>query len=246
MSDRHNWFPHHKPNHTAKIRLFCLPYAGGRAAAFYSWAKLLPPDIDVFPVELPGHGFRVGERPFTRISALVQELTNAIQPYLDLPIALFGHSLGSVIGFELAHALWSEYQISPSHLLISACRAPQSPKNLTVTYDQPDDEFLRNIRRLDGTPQEIFQEPEIVAFILPILRADFEMYNTYNYMPRPSLPCPITVFGGLQDKSTPQEYLAGWQEHTSGNFVRHMFPGGHFFLNTAEPVLLSLIARTLV
>ncbi|MCI0574925.1 MAG: alpha/beta fold hydrolase [Chloroflexi bacterium] len=245
MNRRDLWVPHYKPNPGAQIRLFCFPYAGGRAAAFYPWAESLPQAVELIPIELPGHGVRVREQPARRLLPLVEELAGAIQPYLDRPFAFFGHSLGALICYELAHYLYSRQQLCPLYLFVSACRAPQCAKNEAITHTMPDGEFLEKIRFLEGTPPEIFEIPELVELMLPILRADFEMYHTYLYEPKPPLPCPMAVFGGLEDIPMSPEHLEGWREHTAVSFISRMFPGGHFFLHTAEPTVLRMITYTL-
>lgn len=228
------------------MRLFCFPYASGRALIYRSWLNSFPIHIEVVPVELPGRGTRISEPLFRRLSPLLSSLTAAMEPYLDRPFALFGHSLGGLLGFELARTLLEQRNLRPEHLFISGCRAPQMPSAVSDTYNLPHDEFIERIRHLDGTPAEVLETPELLELLLPILRADFELYDTYQFESLPLLTCPISAFGGLKDIIVSPEQLDGWKVHTTGPFNRRMFPGGHFYIHTDEIPLLSMIVQTLV
>ncbi len=239
------WFARAKPNPQVRLRLFCFPYAGGNAHAFRRWQQQLPPGVEVLAAHLPGRGSRTRERPHTSITALVEELGRAVRPYLDLPFAFFGHSMGAVIGFELARLLRREGAIVPAHLFVSGRRAPQIPETDPPTYNLPDAELIEEVRRLNGTPPEVLEHPELVELMLPLLRADFQMIETYRYVDEPPLDCPVSAFGGLQDSEVTREHLDAWREQTTSGFVRRMFDGDHFFLHRAEQALLTTIAGEL-
>lgn len=226
-------------------RLFCFPYAGGAASIYRDWGDRLPSSIEVHSVQLPGHGNRVSEPLFKRVKPLVEATAEALMPYLEGSFAFFGHSMGSIIAFELAHKLRRENKPGPSHLFLSGRPAPHRTKKEPPTYDLPEPEFIEELRRMQGTPNEILRHPGLMEVFSPILRADLEICQTYEYEPRPPLECPITAFGGLQDEEVSREALEGWRDSTTSSFAVRMFPGNHFFLHTSAPVLLRMIAQEL-
>ncbi|HEV7906270.1 MAG TPA: alpha/beta fold hydrolase [Pyrinomonadaceae bacterium] len=223
--------------------MFCFPYAGGAASVYRNWAKHLPSSIEVCPVQLPGRGSRMGEPFFRRIEPLVEAAAEALLPYFDRPFAFFGHSMGAIISFELARLLRREHKLLVTKLFLSARPAPHLPDDEPTTYNLPEPEFREELRRLKGTPQEVLEHPDLMALMSPMLRADFEVCQTYEYVPEPPLKCPITVFGGLQDEEVSREQLDAWRAHTDASFALRMFPGDHFFLHASAPMLLRLIAQ---
>jgi surfactin synthase thioesterase subunit len=225
------------------LRLFCLPYAGGGANIFRSWSNLLPSLIEVCPIQLPGRGGRWLESPFTNVSLLAQAIARELVPYLDKPFALFGHSMGAIIGFELAHQLRNEQIIEPVHLFVSGCRAPQIPSSEQPSFDLPEVEFLNKLRGLGGSSDGVLDDPKFTKLLLPLLRADFEMIQTYRYSRQEPLACPITALGGLQDHVVKHEELKAWREQTTGVFSLRLFPGNHFFIHTAQVLLLETLSR---
>jgi len=237
------WLAYHKPNPLATVRLFCFPYAGGGAVIYRHWAESLPPEVAVCPVQLTGRGNRSREAPLTRMMPLVELIAQGIESFLDKPFAFFGHSMGATISFELARLLRKRGAPEPRHLFISGRCAPQSPDVETPIYDLPDENFLESIGRLNGTPKEALENLELMQFILPMLRADFEIIQTYKYEGGLPLSCPITVFGGSQDTEVSGMDLEAWGELTTGPFSLQIFPGDHFFLNTHQPDLLRAIVR---
>lgn len=239
------WLSGYKPNPRAALRLLCFPYAGGAANIFHAWSQSLPSSVEVCPVQLPGRGNRLTEPPFTGLEPLVETAARELLPYFDKPFAFFGHSMGAIISFELAHRLRLEQRNEPVHLFVSGRHAPQIPETETPTYNLPDKDFLDELRRLKGTPAEVLEHEELMQLMLPLLRADFELIQTYKYAPRPPLDCPITAFGGMADTEVPRECLEAWSAMTTGAFKLRMLPGDHFFLNTARPLLLQTLARDL-
>jgi medium-chain acyl-[acyl-carrier-protein] hydrolase len=238
------WITYRKPNPQAKLRLFCFPYAGGGAAVFRSWVDRMPHTIEVCPVQLPGRETRLAESPFNRLSTLVEAAAQALLPYLDKPFAFFGHSMGALISFELARQLRRQHGPQPVHLFVSARLPPQIPDKSPRTYDLPEAEFINELRSLDGTPKEVLEHPELMGLMLPMLRADFAVCQTYNYVYEPPLNCPLTVFGGLQDE-TDRESLEPWREQTIASFSLRMLPGDHFFLHAARSQLIRVISQEL-
>lgn len=237
------WLLRPGPNPRAALRLFCFPYAGGSANIFHSWPQGLPASVEVCAVQLPGRGSRLLETPFTNLNQLVRAAAEALLPHLSEPFALFGHSMGARICFEFTRHLEKEHGIKPTHLFVSGCRAPQIPDTEPPIYDLPEPEFLEELRELSGTPQEVLDHPELMQLMLPLLRADFEVAQTYS-CPSVDEPLdrPVTVFGGLQDEDITREHLEAWRALTSGPFSLYMFPGDHFFINTSRSLLLRRLA----
>ena len=240
------WIVCPRPNPRASLRLFCFPYSGAGAQIFYPWANTLPPTIELCPVQLPGRGNRLAEPPFTRLVSLIRALAPAILPYLDKPFAFFGHSLGALVSFELARHLCRQRGPSPLHLFVSGHNAPQVPDSEPPIHLLPDAAFVEKLRHLNGMSKEILENTELMQLLLPVLRADFAICETYSYEAGEPLDCPISAFGGLRDEYVSRETLEAWREQTSASFSLRMFPGDHFYLNQDRPLLLRTLARELI
>ncbi|MFG6101389.1 alpha/beta fold hydrolase [Leptothoe sp. EHU-05/26/07-4] len=242
MSEK--WMVRFHPRDHPKLRLLCFPHAGGSARVFYKWSELLPPTVEVCALELPGRGKRLFEAPFTSIDLLLPILGPEILPFLDIPFACFGHSLGARIAFEFCRWLREIGQLTPQHFWAAAARAPHLPPNTSPIHNLPDSEFIAELRRYSGTPEEVFNTPELMKLVLPALKADFSLLETYRYRPSARLDCPITCFLGQQDDTAIQVDVAAWQQHTD-TFNLESLPGDHFF--THNPLfpkrLLSKLAR---
>jgi surfactin synthase thioesterase subunit len=232
------------------MRLFCLPYAGGSALRVYhEWPALFPDGdgIDVRPLELPGRGSRMAESPCTSVDALVDDLVPTVLSALDSgPYALFGHSLGGLLAFELARRLEHVHRRPPAHLLVSAFEAPDPPPEPDRDHLLPDPEFRARLRELVGTPEEVLANDDLMEILIPVLRADFTVSNTYRFAsPWLTLSCPLTVFGGLDDPEAPPPTLRAWQHRTTGAFRLRLLPGDHFFLNTERAALIEAVRAAL-
>lgn len=237
------WRP--QPVHNPSLRLFCFPFACGGGLTFRTWPDELPMAIETNAIQLPGREGRIQTPPFTRMKPLIEALEEALLPNLDVPFAFFGHSMGAVVAFELARKLRAARGLHPKHLFVSARRAPHLPSSRDPVHNQPTQELVRTLRRMGGTPEQVFNEPELMALFLKIARADFELLETYTFTPGEPLECPISVFHGLQDQEVTEDEAKTWREHTSGAFSQRTLPGGHFFLNTARRPLLRAIAQDL-
>jgi medium-chain acyl-[acyl-carrier-protein] hydrolase len=240
-----SWIPGRKPSPETRLRLFCFPYAGGSASMFRIWPNALPADVEACPIQLPGRGTRLMERPFTALSSLIEVLAQALSSLLDKPFAIFGHSLGALVGFELARQVRRQYGVSPARLFVSAGCAPQIPRRGSPIHTLPAKEFLAEVRRLNGIPKAVLEHEELLEIVIPLLRADFALYETYVYSAEPPLNCPISAFGGLQDSKVTRSDLEAWRDQTPAAFSMRMLPGDHFFLNTTQPLLLQMLSQEL-
>ena len=228
------WFEHLSRTKTPSLRVFCTPYAGGSADIYRLWQRWFPQQIDICLVHLPGRGRRVKEQPFTQLTPLVKAIAANIDGEIKVPYVLYGHSMGGLISFELGRELLAKHRNSPAHIFVSGCRAPQWPRTELPTFDLPHDKFIDALKRLNGTPREVLDDPELMNVFIDILRADFEIVDTYEYRPKERLSCPITVYGGLQDEEVPLESCRAWQEQTSASCKVQMFEGDHFFIRDPE------------
>jgi len=228
-----------------RVRLLCIPYAGGGPRIYQSWVDLLPAGVDLWAVEPPGRGNRIGEPPFATLDLLVEELLAALAPDLDVPLAVFGHSMGALIGFELACALRRHDLPQPAEVFVSGHQAPQLPPVEPPTRGLSDPDFMERLRRLGGTPEEALEHSELMDVFLPLLRADFEAVEAYEHRAEPPLSSGITAFGGRSDQLVGKEQLEAWRVHTVGYFAVHLLAGGHFFLQHSASSLLALMADRL-
>jgi len=229
-----------------RLRLFCLPYAGGAASAYRAWADGLSPEVEVCPVQLPGRGSRFREPPFRRLEDLLPALADGIAPLLDRPFSLFGHSMGAVVAFELARELRRRGAPAPVLLAVSGHQAPPRPEVEPPFSHLPDAAFLEELRRrYDGIPPEVLAEEELLQLLLPVLRADIQVLETYAYAGEPPLDCPLSCFGGEDDPHVSLADLEAWSDETSGRLQVRTFPGGHFFVESARSDVLRALGEDL-
>ncbi len=240
------WIVRPKPNPQAFLRLFCFPYAGGGASVFRAWPDDLPAGVEVCSVQLPGRESRLKEPLFTRLPPLVQTLARVLRSYMNMPFAFFGHSVGTLVSFELARELRRQSAPGPLYLFVAGRWAPQIPDPDPPIHQLPEPEFREELRRFNGTPELVLQHNELMSLLLPTLRADFEINETYAYTADEPLDCPIFAFGGLQDVKVSQEGLAAWRAHTRSNFKLRLFPGDHFFLHSARTLVLQALSQDLI
>jgi len=227
------------------MRLVCFPYAGGGVPVFRDWPDGLP-NVEVWVAHLPGRGSRLREAPLTRMLPLVQALARHWPAGSDKPFAFWGHSLGARIAFELVRSLRRQSRPLPAHLLVSACPAPQLPPATPAIHTMPKAAFLAELRRRNGIPEEVAAQPELMELLLPMLRADFAVYETAVYCSEPPLNIPVSAFGGREDPLVSGDSLEAWSQQTSGPFQMSLFAGDHFYLRTVEQQLLQQIGRILV
>ncbi len=240
-----SWVTRPKPNPRAQFRLFCLPYAGSGASIFRTWPDKMPQGVEVCPIQLPGRENRLREAPFTQLSSLVQELARALLPYMDKPFAIFGHSMGALICFELSRHLRRAYEIRPLHLFVSGACAPHVQDLAQPAYMLPDADFLAKLRCFNGLPEDVADNVELMELLLPLLRADFTLCGTYVYSPEEPLDCSISAWGGNQDGEVLHEHLAAWRNHTQLNFSLRTFPGNHLFIQSAQSLVMQALSLEL-
>ncbi len=237
------WFRISKPNPSARLRLFCFPHAGGTASLYRLWSQYLSADIEICAVQLPGRENRIHEPPFTEVGDLTQQLMPHIRLYLAKPFAFFGHSMGTIIAYELAQQLHHQTGQTPTNLLVSGRRAPFLPDLQTPLHTITSDEALLKEmqRRYNHTPSALFEDAELRALFMPLLRADFKLIETYQYLAREPLSCPVVAFGGQDDHNVTQAELMAWQQMTHCDFDLHVLPGGHFYLEQQIQPLLAIV-----
>jgi medium-chain acyl-[acyl-carrier-protein] hydrolase len=226
------WIAYRRPLAHPRLRLFCFPYGGGSAAIYRDWAGHLPAGVELCPVQLPGRERRLAEPPHERVEPLAAELAGALRPLMDVPFAFFGHSMGAVIGYELARELRRTGGPAPAALLLSGRRAPQVPPREPPIHALPDAEFTAEIQRLGGTPAEVLREPEIMEIFLPLLRADITLCerHTGEFRPGAPLDVPFFLYGGDADPDVTPGDVRAWGELTTAPAAVRIFPGDHFFL----------------
>lgn len=240
-----SWFWTPRPRPDAAIRLFCFPYAGAGASAFRRWPAALGAGVEMRAVQLPGRESRIAEPPEVDppelASALAKQLAGA-EPGRRR-YALFGHSMGGRLAFEVVRALRELAAPLPERLYVSGCRPPDiAGAGILDGLSKLDDGALVDRLRADGhLPAAVAAEPELLELLLPVFRADFGWLDGYRFRPQPPLPVPVTGFAGSDDRAVPAAQMPGWQRHTSAGYRQHTLPGGHFFLHERLADLAAVI-----
>lgn len=240
------WLYWPAPRARCRMRLFCFPHAGGSPLAFRRWPAGLPADVEVAAIRLPGRDVRIKEAPLSAWEPLLAAVEEALVPYLDRPFALFGHSLGASIAYEITRRLAAHGRAMPAHLLVSGRRAPHVPARSAPIHGLPRDRFFEQLRLLHGTPAEVLANQEIMDLVEPMLRADIRLAEIWTPATLEPLPLPITGFCGTEDVLAPPPDVQAWAQHTTRAFAAHVYPGHHFFVQTSEAALLRAVARILL
>lgn len=234
------WVSCSKPNSQSRIRFFCFPYAGAGSSLFNIWSTWLLPGVELYLVNLPGRDARIREDLYRQLKPLIEPLTQGLLPHLDKPFVFFGHSMGSLLCFEVARELRRRGLPQPLHLFVSGRQPPHMPDTRPNLHTLPQDEFLVTTQELYGAlPEIILQDSELVDLFLSIMRADITMIETYTYAHESAFDFPITVYGGLHDVSVDEARLAAWEHQTAAAFKLKMFPGEHFFVQTERSAVLK-------
>ena len=227
------------------LRLFCFHHAGGNSGVFKDWKSTLPREVDVVALDLPGRGRYQHESPRRRMVEFVEELGCRVSRSLDIPVALFGHSMGALVAFEVAHFIRAKQCATLAHLFVAGCPAPQCLPVRCPSSKTSSEELIDELRKMRGTPMAVLDSPELMEIILPTLRADFEVLETYICHSRPRLDCPIRVYGGIDDRERPADSLSGWEEQSSISCSIQMFPGDHFFTLSHRAQFLKVLSHDL-
>lgn len=233
-----------RPQPHAQLRLVCFAHAGGGPQLFRHWADLLSFEVEVWTVTLPGRGSRLREQPVTEWKPLLAELSATISAQISGPIAIFGHSLGALLAFEVARCLTAA-GIEPAQLVVSGRPGPAVSLPLTLPAD---DLVLMKLvdERYGGVPEEVLAVPELVEHFAPILRSDLGLVTGYDYHRDPVLSCPIAALAGIEDSDITVQSLAEWGQETTGDFVSQRFPGGHFYLTEQTSNVLETLRELLI
>lgn len=252
MSPRNNDLIRPCPPSNSHATLFCLHHAGGGGAGFRRWSGWMSSGIQVAPVVLPGREGLSLVPPFTAFRTAVERIAEAMEPATERPYALFGHSLGAVLAFEIACFLEQKGLQGPRCVVVSGRRAPHLPdehhtdpdgSSPSVPSSQlPDAEFSELLRSMGGTPREILGNPEMLAFLLPVIRADFRLAEDYKWDGRAKCRCPLLVLGGTEDTYASLDELNAWAKHTAAETSVLRFDGGHFFISSQEAEVCRAIS----
>jgi len=236
--------PQARPGH--RMRLLCLPHAGVGPSVYWPWARALPGTIEVWAVHLPGREGRLREAPLSSLSSVLDGVVPALRPYLDAPWAIYGHSMGALLAFELARRLRREAGLKPVRLVVSGRRAPHRLDSRPHISHLSDAAFLAEMqRRYNGIPTEVLRHPDLMQLLLPALRADLTALETHTHIEDVPLDCPISAWGGLADPDISLADIEGWALHTRAGFSARLFPGDHFFVQTHRDAVLDALLADL-
>ncbi|GAA3145359.1 alpha/beta fold hydrolase [Streptomyces rameus] len=236
------WIRRPRPRPGARARVFCVPHAGAGPSYFAHWVSELPEDVELCLVHLPGRESRLADLPLDDITAIAQRVGRACADLLDLPFVLLGHSMGALVAYETARRL----AVPPRRLFVSACPPAHRLVEEPPVAHLPDDEFLAEVRRAyQGIPDEVWNDSALMRMMLPAMRADFAAYETYEWVRRTPLGCPVTVLGGSADTLVPTGSLAGWAELTEGDCEVEVFDGGHFYLTEHRHEVQRMVTAAL-
>ncbi|GAA0442556.1 alpha/beta fold hydrolase [Streptomyces sp. NPDC046215] len=234
----------HATPHRPSARLVCLPHAGGSAGYFFPFSQALAGDLDVLAVQYPGRLERHHEPPLTDIGQLADHVVAALTSPAacpdDLPLALFGHSLGALVAYEVANQL-QDRGTPVQALFVSGRRAPSCPDDIKPLHAMDDEAVVAELREMDGTEDELLSDPDVLRMVLPAVRADYRAVESYRHRPRPRLTSPVVALTGDSDPRVSLDQAAAWADHTTGPHELRVFPGGHFYLSS-QPQQSAVVA----
>ncbi|MFG2723373.1 thioesterase II family protein [Streptomyces sp. NPDC048416] len=239
-----DWIQRFHPAPDAENRLVCFPHAGGAASYFHPVSAMLSPGIDVLAVQYPGRQDRRTEPPVASVEELARHATAALRPWADRPLTLLGHSMGAMVAFEVARLLTAD-GAAPLSVIVSGRRAPTSVRQENV-HQRDDEGFVAEMERLGGSDPRVFEDPELRALFLPVIRADYRAVETYRYRPGPSLTCPILALLGESDPMATVAETRAWAERTTASFELRTYAGGHFYLNSHAAAVTEAVRDHIV
>ncbi|MFJ1844554.1 MULTISPECIES: thioesterase II family protein [unclassified Streptomyces] len=223
----------------------CFAHAGGSAAAFRAWPGLLPDDVELLAVQYPGRQDRFREPCVDSMGPMAAGIAAALAPSLERPLAFFGHSMGAAVAYEVALRLERVHGTAPVHLFVSGRSAPSRPRHTRELHRLDDDLLLEELTALGGMDEGVLADPGLKAVVLPALRADVRLVETYRAEPGRRTGSPLTAYCGDADARVTAADLLAWSEHTTADFASRLFAGGHFYLSDRATELVADVAARL-
>lgn len=233
---------HHTPDGTPV--LVCFPFAGGVANYFFRLSATLQPDVLVLAVQYPGRQDRLHEPLVDEIAVLADRIADALLGWSDRPAAFFGHSMGAVVGYEVARR-WEASGVALRHLYVSGRRAPSRTRDTDTVHLRDDAGIRAEVDRLGGPAAELLTHPELGPLLLPPIRNDYKAIETYRHPPGPPLTCPVTTIIGDHDPMVTLDEARAWAAHTTGPYTLRVFAGGHFYLTDHQQKIVGIVRRSL-
>lgn len=240
------WLRHVAPATDPAVRLLCFAHAGAGASSFNGWARRLPAEVGLVKVQLPGREDNRKRPPFTQMEDLIPALFTQVESLLDRPLAIYGHSMGALVAFEVTRALRRRGKDLPLALFVSGRRAPHKPLRRVLLHRLPESELVAHLRKMGGTSHALLTKPKWRQRFLPTMRADLQLSDIYNYREEAPLSCPLYAFLGEDDNEMHREDWEAWSEQAGGEFARGLLPGGHIFSQEVQAILVDKITIVLM
>ena len=224
------WLKRYRPVRAPRLRLICFPHAGGSAGVFRRWSEMVPPDVELVAVQYPGRQERFDEPCTDDMTSLADRITDVVTSVLDRPVALFGHSMGAAVAYEVTRRLEARHLVRPAHLFVSGRVSPLVPQHRPDLHLRDDEGMLKGLTELGGMDDAVLRDPELLRLVLPCVRADLRLIETYRPVRLPAVATPVTAYAGDADAHVSRDGVAAWNNLTSAEFNLRIFPGGHFYL----------------
>jgi pyochelin biosynthetic protein PchC len=244
--DHDLWIRRFHPAPEGAVSLVCLPHAGGSASSYFRLSEALSPSVEVLAVQYPGRQDRRWEAPARSVAELARSVAGALEGRLDRPVAVFGHSMGAAVAFELTRLLEREQGVEPVALFASGRRAPSCVRDSEPLRTASDDEVVAEMKRLSGTDARILDDADLLRIFLPVIRADYAVAGSYRCEPGAQVRCPVTVLVGDNDPEAQLDEARSWSGHTAGEFEMHVYPGGHFYLDDYRSSVANVVSDVLL